>query len=887
MHWLEWSLLMDKLNKHSPPKWADIFLEWYCSPHQLEDVQGALYEYFYDRVEAGELKKAKMMYWLDVFTHFRPHIINRKQTHYKQNNLGMYKNFIKLSFRNMKRQKLTSTLNLVGLSIGIASFLMIMVWVNQEKTFDAFHENAENIYRIPNTFKSESEEFTQAVSGPALGAQLHKLFPQITNACRFGNSNVQIKAGNENFFESGLRVVDASYFDMFTWDVTAGSLADFFSNPNSIVLTKSASIKFFGTEDSMGKTLIMDEETSLSVSGIIEDAPSNSQMQFSSFISMDLAKIIRGAEGMDENWGGGQFHTYLQLAPGTDRVSLMAEVNKLITAKLTFFTERNMSYHYFLQPLTSIHLESTARYDFANNGSARNVSIFTNVAYIILLLACINYVNLTTANAIKRAKEVGVKKLIGAHKGQLIIQYLVESVITTILSAILGLGMIYMLLPSFEMLIGYEIVMTLTALNAALIFGGTIVLGLIAGFLPAFAISSFHPLSVLKGQLRSGKKGAAIRKSLVVFQFTATIALIIAIITVNRQMSYLQNQDLGMNTSEIISINYRGLSSVNQNKDVLRNKLLEHPKFKAATFYRNAYPVAGLSNGTVLVENGSGDKVSSSLYHMQVDENYKDTYEIEMAAGRFFSSEFISDIEASVIVNEAAVLTFGWGKPEDAIGKKMGSEPRIRTVIGVVKDFNFEGLHKTVEPLRILPLRNSSNFSSFALKVNLDNVFETFDYLKETWESINPTVPLDYTIMNDDINNQYTSEVRFKSIFSIFSVLSVIIACLGLFGLVTASTNQRIKELGIRKVLGASGSGLVQLISREFLILVIVSLVLAIPLAWYGMEQWLTGFAYRINMDWTFFALAGGIAISISMLTISFQTFKVAYGDPTKTLRHE
>lgn len=874
-------------SRPTPPKWADKFLEWYCAPHQLEDVQGALYEYFYDKVEQGKPGQAKWFFILDVVTHFRPHIIKRESSHFAPNPLGMYKKTLQSAIRNFRKNRLASILNLLGLTIGIASFLLICIWINQEENFDAFHDNAANIYRIPNTFKSESETFSQAVSGPALGAQLHKLFPQIVNATRFGNADAIMKIGDQSYFENRISIVDPNFFDMFTWEVLAGDQTIFLKELNSIVLTESLAKKYFGEDPALGQILIMDNERPIKVTGVLKDPPANSQLQFDAITSMDLAKVRWDAQGVDNNWGGGWFHTYLQLEPNTDKAALMLEVNKLITSKLTFFTERKMSYHYFLQPLTEIHLDSDLRYDFPNNGSARNVSIFTVIAIIILLLACINYINLSTANAIGRAKEVGIKKVIGALRTDLIRQFLVESSLMCFVSALIALGLVYYLLPMAENFIGYPIAFDLNARNLVALLLGTLTLGLIAGFFPAFSISSFKPLSVIKGQLKSGKQGSLIRKSLVVLQFTATIALIIAIITVNGQLRYIQNQDLGMQTDEVIYVSYRGLPSVNDNQEILKNELLKDSKFKSISFYRNSHPVGGLSNSTVQVETTEGKKVSSSLYNIRVDESYVETYGIELAAGRFFSEAFPADSTNSVLVNEAAVESFGWGSPDQALGRKMGTAPFERTVVGVVKNFNFEGLHKEVEPLRILPIRDKYDYSEIALKADLSDPFQTLSFLESTWKKINPEVPLDYTIMNEDIREQYQGELRFRSIFLVFSILSLIIACLGLLGLATASTHQRIKEVGIRKVLGASTFNLINLLSREFLLLVVLSSILATPLAWYGMEQWLSTYAYRINMSWGFFLLAGCIATGIALITISYQTLKAALRNPVLTLRNE
>ena len=877
---------MSDKQKHVPPKWADKLLEWYCRPEHLEEVQGALHEYFTERAKNEGLARARLFFVLDALGHFRPHLIKIHNPGYSLYPTIMLRYFLRTSLRNLVKHKLNSTLNIVGLTIGITCFMMIMIWVNHEKGFDGFHEKSDRIYRISNTFRSESEQFSQAVSGPALGAQLHKLFPQIANAVRCGRNSGQIKVGNDNYFENDIGIVDPSFLDIFDFKLLAGNKADLFTDIHSIVITASTAEKYFGNEGPIGKMVVLDEQTPMKVTGVLADPPSNSQLRFDMLIPMGFAKDNWSLNKMDDTWGGGWFHTYLLLEKDVDVPSLEKEVNKLITTKLTWFTERNMSYEYFLQPLKSIHLESNLRYDFDNNGSSKNVMVFTIVAFIVLFLACINYINLTTANAVKRAKETGIKKVIGALRSQLIWQHLGESVLMAFMAALISVGLVYLLMPLFESFLGHQVLFTPDRTIVIALFAGVVGLGFFAGLLPAFITSSFQPLKVIKGQLTRGKKGAYVRNALVMAQFTATIALTIAIITVNRQMSFIQQQALGMETDEVVLVSFRGIQSVRDNRKVLKDRLLENAAIKAVSFQRRAYPVGGLSNGMVMVETGSGNKVSSSLYHMWVDFEYANTFGMEIVAGRFYSQELPSDTLDGVVVNEAAVASFGWGEPENAIGKEMGDAPDARKVIGVVKDFNFEGLHKRVEPVRILPVANGE-YTTMAIRANLSRPFELLGFLESTWMAVNPNVPLDYSFMNEDIQNQYEAEYKFRTIFLFFSSLSMVIACLGLFGLATAATNQRIKEIGIRKIMGASVTGLIQLISRNFMVLVLISLFLATPIAWYGMEQWLNNFAYRIDIHWGFIALAGLIATVVSLLTVSYQAIKAALSNPTKTLRHE
>ncbi|MEM9328898.1 MAG: FtsX-like permease family protein, partial [Bacteroidota bacterium] len=411
-------------------------------------------------------------------------------------------------------------------------------------------------------------------------------------------------------------------------------------------------------------------------------------------------------------------------------------------------------------------------------------------------------------------------------------------------------------------------------------------LGVMTGLLPASIISAFHPLKVIKGAVSRGRSGQLVRRSLVVVQFAASITLLMAIITVQRQMRHVANKDLGMDVDEVLHINVRGVDSVGENRDRLTNELMQHPAIQAISFQSRGYPVNGLSNGMVMVEKDDGSRVSSSLYHMWVDEVFAEVFGVEMIAGRFYSKDFPADSTRSVIVNESAVRSFGWSSPEDALGKEMGEGEDVRQVIGVVRDFHFEGLQKGVEPVRILPLHDQHP-GSLAIRADLRNPIEVLTFLEASWKAVNPTVALDVTFMSDDVRQQYQAELMFRSLFMLFSPISLIIACLGLFGLASASTNQRVKEVGIRKVLGASRLSLLQLLSREFVLLVLVSLIFATPVAWWSMEHWLDNFQYRISFEWYFVVAAGGLTLLIALLTASSKALGVSNSNPSEVLRSE
>ncbi len=879
---------METVHQHKPPKWAERFLEWFCAPHLHEDIQGDLHEYYYRRVRKFGSGKAGLLFMVDVLRLFKPYIIKRNNNKlYHSNKLGMIQSNFKSSFRSILKNRLSTTLNTLGLVTGIASFLFIYLWVKDELTFDKFHENSENIYRISNTFESKSESFSQAPSGPALGAHLHHEFNEIHNAVRVGRNSGQVQVGDNNFFETKMLVVDSSFLSIFSFELAIGDRATALKNLYSIVITERASKKYFGNQDPIGKEILLDGEYNMVVTAVAKNPPLNSQIGFDMLINMQYAKMAWNSTNMDDVWLGGWFHTYLHIDKDTPYLDLEKDINDFIWAKTGGKQDTmGIKYSYFLQPMEDIHLKSNLRYDHTNNGSLRNVYIFSSVGIIILLLACINYMNLATANSLRRAKEIGVKKVIGAQKVQLVWQFLTESFIMTLLAMLFAVGLVYILLPQFQLfttkefndLFNFEFIILISVL--------TIGISLVSGLYPAFILSSFKPVMVLKGSFKSSSHSIWFRKGLIIFQFTVTIALLVSIIVVNSQLRFIQAKDLGMDTDKVLYINFRGLQEVRQNYSALKNELLKSPAIESVSAHRRAYPVNGLSNGITMVENNEGEMVSSSLYHMMVDADYANTLNLKVVAGRFYSEDFPADSTSSIVVNEAAVRTFGWKDPENALGKRFGNEPHQRLVIGVVKDFNFEGLKKEVEALGILPIR-PNRFSEVTIKANLTDSYKVISHLESSWAKVLPNVPLDYSFMDDDINNQYNTERGFKSVFMIFSTISVIIACLGLFGLATFAAQQRIKEIGIRKVLGASLFTLLKLTSKDFIVLIMIAILVATPIAWWGMDSWLQGFAYRIDISWWMFAVSGVLAIFIALITVSYQSMRTAMGNPIKSLKDE
>jgi len=798
----------------------------------------------------------------------------------------MIKNYFKTAWRNITRNRTFTILNVSGLAIGVVVCLLIGVWLQRELSFDDFHPNGNKIFRLVNTFKSESESFSQAPSGPAFGAHLPNQLPAVTSACRLFGDQYKVKAGEQQFFESNILQADPNFFDFFGFDLKKGQAKTCLQSFDQVVLTEKLAVKYFGKEDPLGKSMTIDN-TPVTVTGIAKDPPVNSHIQFDMLLSsVFLKKRMKDQYNFDIDslWVGGWPNVYVQLSDPAHWREAEKQINQVaFKFEEKDWKENKMSYQYYLQPIRDVHLKSHLRYDAANNGSLARVNVFSIIGIIVLLLACINYINLTTAGAIKRAKETSVRKVIGATKPQLIRQFFSETFIICTLAVFLGVFAFKIILPQFSAWIGQPYYFPLNTTNSLLLLGFIIFISTVAGIYPSAILSSFKPAVSLKGNFSQSRKGNVIRKTLVVFQFTITIALVASILIITQQMNYIKNRSLGFNGTAVIQVEFNGEENVLRRYSSIRNELLKSPYIlNVAKHGQNV--VGGLGNGWTTTVNLKGEEISTSLYGMSVDADYFKTYDMKLAAGRFFSKDIPTDTTKALLVNEAAVRTFGWQNPENAIGKPFGKGDETQYVIGVVKDFNFESLHKPVEALRIGYATRGSRIS---LKVDAAHIDEAIARLKATWSDLAPAVPLQYNFIEDEIAKQYGNEQKMEGIFYGFALLSLVIACLGLFGLSTFVVERKTKEIGIRKVLGANVSGIVGLLSKDFLKLVLISILIATPLAWYFMSKWLQDFAYRVHIEWWVFIAAGIIAVFIALVTVSIQSIKAAIVNPVKSLRAE
>lgn len=790
------------------------------------------------------------------------------------------------AIRHLLKNRMATFLNISGISIGVATCLMIAIWAEREKSFDDFHPNVDNKYRVWNTFKGEAESFSQAPSGVALGAQLPNHIPAIKSACRVFYNSAKYTYQDKTFFEPRSVIVDSSFFHFFGFKLLHGDARKILRTPNEVVLTESMAKKYFGSVDEAVNKIIILNGDPTNVSGVAADSPLNSQIQFDFLVpyaALHKQAVEQWKDDPNNWWVGGWPHTYIEITDPSKKTEVELLVNEVVARfSKKDWEDNKMSYQYFMQPVRDVHLQSSLRYDSPNNGSLITVRVFIAVAVFILLLACINYINLMTATALQRAKEISLRKVAGASRQQLMRQFFVETLIVTSVSVALALLILTATLPALSTWMGlvYELAFTL---NTVLILVGFIaILSLLSGFYPAIVLSSFQPITALRGRFSQNAAGQVARKTLVVLQFAISTVLLISILAVNQQMSFIRSMPIGYNADAVITVDFNGDQSVQQKYQAIRNELLGASHVLAVTRHSGT-TVGGLGNGWINTRNNEGKEISTSIYRLGVDADYFETYGMELVAGRVFERG-TEDSTRSVIINEATVKNVGWPSAQDAIGKPFGSGDNVRYVIGVVKDFHFESLHKRVEPVLIGHVRGGSSLS---FRVERSHIREGIDHLTQVWTKIVPDVPLEYAFIDESLEKQYATEQKMGSIFYIFAGISFLIACMGLFGLSTFMIQQRIREIGIRKVLGAQVAGIVLLLTTNFSKLVLISTLVAIPLGWFAMNEWLQTFAYHTTISWWTYALAVAIPIFIAVATVSFHSIKAALINPATTLKSE
>lgn len=805
----------------------------------------------------------------------------------------MYSNYLKVAFRNLFRNKFYSLLNISGLAIGIACCILIMLFVIDELSYDSHFEKSDRTYRLTMSGALNGSAFDLVVVGPAVGQAMLNDYPEVVQFGRFrGSGSPFIRYGENVFKEEKFVWADHAILDIFDMDLILGDPETALKNPKSLVMSETAAKKYFGNEDPIGKTIEFRSAKDYKVTGVFTDLPKNTHFDFD---------VLGSMESLDESkqpvWLSMNFQTYVVLTEGadlkamTDRFPEMLkryvgpEVKQFMNMDWEEMSASGSAMAFGIQPLTDIHLHSDLEGELDANGDIKYVYIFSAIALFILLIACINFMNLATARSAHRAKEVGVRKVLGSLKAQLINQFLAESLLISFLSFVLAIGMAYLAIPFFNDLSNKELSIPFNSpLFLGSVLAGVLLVGLLAGSYPAFFLSAFQPVKVLKGGLSGGMKSGALRNVLVVVQFCTSIFLVIGTLVILNQLKFIQNKNLGFDRDQVVIINDAYLAGTNL--QALKTDLQTLPEVKSVAI-SGYLPTPSNSNMNVfikgIVPTQDNQVLMSSWY---VDHEYLETMGMTLAAGRNFSRDFGTD-SLAMIINEAAVKEFGFNNPiGETVGNFVDLEGNIQgmKVIGVVKDFHYKTLKDKIAPMCMM-LGNNAGLMS--IKVNTKDYTELLSKIEESWTKLAPNQPFETSFLDDRFNRMYDSEQRLGKIFGVFAGLAILIACLGLFGLASYTAENRVKEVGIRKVLGANVGQLVYLLSKDMSKLVLIAFVVGAPLAWYFMNSWLASFEYRTEISWYVFAVTAIGSLLIALLTMSYQSIKAATGNPVKALRSE
>jgi putative ABC transport system permease protein len=808
----------------------------------------------------------------------------------------MIKNYFKIAWRNLLRYKGFSFINILGLAIGLACCILVTLFIKDELSYDRYNKNAGDIYRVVKDFvNDDGSRLPDATTPPAIGPAIQKEIPEIEQVVRFmpgWGGKFYVRNGEKRFIETNLYRADSSIFDVFTFQFLQGDPNTALKAPDAIVLTESMAKKYFGNENPINKILEVDAWGPRMVTAVIKDIPENSHFDIDLLMPLRFRRPDGTLRDINSNWGWYNYYTYIKLKPG----SRIADVDKRIREIFKKNQPENENYFYS-QALTDIHLTSNLKWELKANSDKSYIYIFGTVALFVLIIAGINYVNLTTARSSLRAREIGIRKVSGAVRGALIRQFLIESILISLLAAIVALILAQLLLPTINNITGKNLSLFPQGnyLILLLIVGFAILLGAIAGFYPALFLSSFEPIRILKGEKLSGFRGFSLRKILVVTQFTISIALIIGTIIIIQQINFVQTAKLGLNKDHVMMINDVGYLDRSQ-RQKLKNDLLQIPGVKTIA---TADGVIGGINWTNDLR-AKGVQNGVLVNFLDVDDSYKDALNLEMKEGRFFSRAFLSDTlndgmpgtterdGGGVVLNETAVKDLR--VPSPFIGQQLVFNTENDTtwyvkVIGIIKDFHFTSMKNQIKPFAFF--WEPGRVDNFTVKLDGADMQGKISKIKSIWDRNITTRPFQYSFLDETYARQYKAEMNFKTIFFYITFIAIFIACLGLFGLSSFITEQRAKEIGIRKVLGASVSGIVGLLSKDFVKLIIIAAVIAFPVAWWAMNKWLQDFVYRINIGWWVFAAAAIVAVVIAFLTISSQAIKAAIGNPVKSLRTE
>ncbi len=797
----------------------------------------------------------------------------------------MLKNYLKIAFRNLQKNKIFSMINILGLTIGLTAFWLITLYVADELSFDRYHQNADRIYRVVQHAKWDGGKFDLTGTSAPFAPALKNDYPEIEETVRFDlEGGGAITYQNKHLQVDDIMFTDPSAFAVFTWHFLSGDAKTALMKPQSIVLTKSLATKIFGNPSlALNKTISFDNNYPNLVTGVIDDVPANSHFTFSALRSLP--------ENYTEDWGNFHLYTYILLKKDADIKKLEAGLPQFFNKYLKA-TMSNMAYRMELQPLTSIHLHSNLSFEMSANSSMIYIYTFSVVAILILLIAAINYMNLSTARSSIRVKEIAVRKVTGSSKAQLVWMFLSESVLITLIASVAAVLLISFMLPAFKQLTGKELSIwrfgvwdTMLLLTVFSLFTG-----IMSGIYPALFLSGFRTIPALKGQIGSQAGNLIFRKSLVTFQFVITIAMIAGSVVIYQQLQYVSKKDLGFNKDQVLTFHIQSKEVRNQIV-ALKHQLLQNPLIENVSSASNPIGNNDIGKtGYMLEVNGKMETKPRIGDTFMIDEDFIPTLQIKLLQGRNFAQDMPTDKSLAVIVNETFIKDAGW---KNAIGKKIQDgadekgKPLFYQIVGVIKDFNIFSLQHKIEPLILHLPPVPKEKDNLYVRINKTGIKEALHFIETTYRKFDPDNPVDYHFLDQNFAKQYQAEQKQGVILLTFTVLTILIACLGLFGLVTFMAQQRTKEIGIRKVLGASVAQITSMLSKDFIKLVLLALIIASPLAYFTMQKWLQDFAYRVNISWLVFAFSGLLTIIIALITISLQAVKAALANPVKSLRSE
>jgi putative ABC transport system permease protein len=889
-----------KPTKSNPPKLALHFFRWYCHPKLHDYIEGDLLEVYAKRLNKSGKWIADVRFIIDVLLLLRPGIIKPMEGSQNLNNYGMLKNYFKISWRNLVKHKMYSLIKIGGFAVGVAACLLIALFIKDELSYDKHYANHKQLYRALAVI-TENGDLRKGVAFPApMALAIKEEFPEVLNAGRYNNSELfgagasEVRAANkeDNAYDEGFVFFDQSLIDMFQLKFIYGNPKMALSQPGSIVITKRKADKYFPNENPVGKALVVNNQVDkpYTIGGVIEDFKATSHLQFDFLIGMEGLEFWNGEQ---KSWGASNYATYFLLAEGTDIKSFETKLSNEVISKYfipgmiaggqsesevkKFFKEKQA--HLELQAVDQIHLFSEGVSDNLRYGDIRIVWLFGGIALFILLIAAINFINLSTARSANRAKEVGLRKVVGSLRGNIINQFLSESVMFSVISFVLGLAIATVMLQYFSSISGKIISIPWSEWwFAPSLLGLAVFVGVIAGIYPSFYLSSFKPIHVLKGSLTQGAKSSPLRSSLVIFQFTISIILLIGTMVIQNQMNFILNKKIGFEKEQVLLL--QGTGTLGTQIVAFADELRAAPNVVEVST-GDYLPVRGSKrNGNGFWNEGRKNidpTVSSQFW--RVDPFYINTLGLKLVEGRNFNRDLSSD-STSIIINQKMAKELGG----NMMGKRITNYAGLWTVIGIVEDFHYESLREDIRPLALVL---GFEASVLAIKLKASDVNESIQSITNVWDKFAPHQPIRYSFLDDRYAAMYSDVQRMGKIFTTFAVLAIVVACLGLFALSAFMVEQRSKEISVRLVLGASVNSVFQMLTWNFVKLVLVAFVIAAPLAWYLMTQWLKDYAYRTQIGWDVFAITGIVAIAIALLTISYQSLRAAWINPVKNLRSE